>query len=144
MQRDFILRLIEQAATALKQILGRLSEGDVRPADIAPDLQRAAALGGLDLDLLRICDGDGLLQLIAPTGEAEPARMWLAAETLMLDARSHANDGNESLAHESFQKAAKLFRLLEPTWILPTGFPEASDRIEEIESHLANLPPQAS
>ncbi len=143
MQRDFILRLIEQAGTALKMVLARLREGGVRHSDIAPDLQRAAQLGGLDLDLLRVCEGDGLLQLIAPTGEAEPARTWLAAETLFLDALGQEADGNVSFAHESFHKAASLFRILEPTWVLPTGFPEASDRIEEIESRLAHLPPLA-
>jgi hypothetical protein len=84
------------------------------------------------------------LQLIAPTGDAEPAHTWLAAEVLFLDALAQDADGNVSFAHESFQKAASLYRMLEPTWALPTGFPEASDRIEEIESHLADLPPQAS
>ena len=144
MQRDFILRLIEQAGTALKLVLARLREGNVRYSDIAPDLQRAAHLGGLDLDLLRVCDRDGLLQLIAPTGEAEPARTWLAAETLYLDALAQDQENGGSLAHESFQKAAALFRLLEPTWVLPTGFPEASDRIAEIELHLADLPPHTA
>jgi hypothetical protein len=144
MQRDFILRLIEQAGTALKLVLGRLREGGVQHSDIAPDLQRAALLGGLDLDLLRVCEGDGLLQLIAPTGDAEPAHMWLAAEVLFLDALAQEADGNAPLAHESFYKAASLYRMLEPTWALPTGFPEATDRIAEIESHLANIPPQAS
>jgi hypothetical protein len=144
MQRDFILRLIEQAGTALKLVLGRLREGGVQHSDIAPDLQRAALLGGLDLDLLRVFEGDGLLQLIAPTGDAEPAHMWLAAEVLFLDALAQEADGNAPLAHESFYKAASLYRMLEPTWALPTGFPEATDRIAEIESHLANIPPQAS
>ena len=86
MQRDYILRLIEQAGTALKRLFARL-EGGARHAELMADLQRTAQLGGLDIDLLRMCDAQGLLHVVAPTGEPDPSRTWLAAETLLVDAR---------------------------------------------------------
>ena len=86
MQRDYILRMIEQAGTVLKGVIARLRGGGIGRSELTPDLARAAQLGGLDLELLRVCDSSGLLQLISPTGEADPSRTWLAAETLFLDA----------------------------------------------------------
>lgn len=142
MQRDYILRLIEQAGTILKQLLRRLSGGQVRRAELTPDLARAAQLGGLDLDLLRVCDGEGLIQLVAPTGEADPARTWLAAETLYLDGLAAEIEGDAAAAQASLGKAAALFRIVAPTWILPTGFPEAGERIVDIEGRLERLAAQ--
>ena len=138
MQRDYILRLIEQAGTALRRLIARL-EGGARHAELMADLQRTAQLGGLDIDLLRMCDAQGLLHVVAPTGEPDPSRTWLAAETLLVDARAARAEGNLDHAREGFAKAASLFRLLEPTWVLPSGFPEATDRVAEIETHLAEI-----
>ena len=61
------------------------------------------------------------------------------AETLYADALATEIDGNKDLAVETYLKAASLFRLMEPTWVLPTGFPEATLRIEEIEEKLESL-----
>jgi len=139
MERDYILRLIEQAGTVLKHVLGRILAGSADRAALDRDLQRAAQLGGLDLDLLRICDAEGLLQMVAFTGAPDPSRTWLAAETLYLDAIAAADDGDAQAARRGHEKAAFLFRLMEPTWVLPTGFPEASIRLAEIDQRLAAL-----
>ena len=139
MERDYILRLIEQAGVILKQVLGRILARSADRAELDRDLQRAAQLGGLDLDLLRICDAEGLLQMVAFTGAPDPSRTWLAAETLYLDAAAAADAGDVEAARQGYGKAAFLFRLMEPTWVLPTGFPEASARLAEIDEHLARL-----
>ncbi len=139
MERDYILRLIEQAGVILKQVLGRILARSADRAELDRDLQRAAQLGGLDLDLLRICDAEGLLQMVAFTGAPDPSRTWLAAETLYLDAAAAADTGDAEAARQGFEKAAFLFRLMEPTWVLPTGFPEATARLTEIDEHLAGL-----
>jgi hypothetical protein len=137
MQRDYILRLIEQAAAILKHLLLRLRERGVDAAGMRQDLQRAAHLGSLDLDLLRICDENGLLQLVAPAGEIDPSRTWLAAEILYLDALAEDAEGAPAVARERYGKAAALYHLVQPGWVLPTGFPEAVTRLREIESRLA-------
>lgn len=139
MQRDYILRLIEQAGLVLRQLLQRIQAEPVTLDERTYELQRAALLGGLDLDMLRLSDIEGLWHQVALTGEADPARTWLAAETLYADALATEIDGNKDLAVKTYLKAASLFRLMEPTWVLPTGFPEATLRIEEIEEKLESL-----
>jgi len=137
MQRDYILRLIEQAAAILKALLRRLRERSADAAGARQDLQRAAHLGSLDLDLLRICDEHGLLQLVAPAGEIDPSRTWLAAEILYLDALTADAEGAADVARERYGKAAALYHLVQPGWVLPTGFPEAATRLRDIETRLA-------
>jgi hypothetical protein len=89
--------------------------------------------------MLRLSDLEGLWHQVALTGEADPARTRLAAETLYADALAIEIEGNKGIAVETYVKAASLFRLMEPTWVLPTGFPEATERIEEIEERLEGL-----
>ena len=136
MQKDYILRLIEQAGFVLRQLLQRIQAEPVTLEERTHELQRAAQLGGLDLDMLRLSDLEGLWHQVALTGEADPARTWLAAETLYADALAIEIEGNEEAALETYLKAASLFRLMEPTWVLPTGFPEATERVEEVEKEL--------
>ena len=139
MQRDYILRLIEQSGFVLRQLLQRIKSGPVAFEDRTRELRRAAELGGLDLDMLRVSDVEGLWHQVALTGEADPARTWLAAETLFADAFASEIEGDMEAALEAYVKAASLFRLMEPTWVLPTGFPEATERVEEIEGKLVTL-----
>jgi len=49
-------------------------------------------------------------------------------------------DGRSTDATAVFSKALALFRLLEPGAVLPSGFPEAKERIAEIEGRLRTLP----
>lgn len=138
-QRDYILRLIEQAGTILKSLLRRvLAQGATRN-EMTSDLRRAAQLGGLDLDLLRVSDVPSLRYVVALTGEPDPGRTWLAAEMLYVDGLSADREGDVGAAVMSYAKARSLFGMIEPTWVLPTGFPEASLRIEEIDARLAAL-----
>lgn len=139
MQRDYILRMIEQAGAVLKELLSRIRTAGASRADLTTELRRAAQLGGLDLELLRIADAAGLLHFVSVAGEPEPARTWLAAETLHVDAMAAEAEGDVEAALESYAKAASLFRLLEPGWVLPTGFPEATERIDDISRRLNDL-----
>ena len=138
MERDYILRMIEQAAAVLRGVLARLT-GAGGSADVAQDLQRAAQLGGFDLDLVRVCDLPSVLPMLTPGGEPEPGRTWLAAEVLFLDGVVGHRQGDAAMAVASFAKARLLFGLLEPSAVLPTGFPEATERIREIDMYLHEL-----
>lgn len=139
MQRDYILRMIEQAGTILKVLLQRVLARSTSRADLTGDLQRAAHLGGLDLELLRLCDADGLLHLVAPGGEGDPSRIWLGAETLYLDGIAAQLDGQAAEAAAVLARARALFGMVEPTWVLPTGFPEAVERIRDIDVRLREV-----
>ena len=139
MQRDYILRLIEQSGFILRQLLQRIQAGPVALEERTRELRRAAEIGGLDLDMLRVSDVEGLWHQVALTGEADPARTWLAAETLYADALASEMEGNVAAAVQAYVKAASLFRLMLPTWVLPTGFPEATERVKEVEAKLEAL-----
>ena len=135
-QRDYILRLIEQAAAALRRALDLILGRKGSPDEVAEQLRAALGVTGLDLDIVRVLDGEALLLLIAPTGEAEPGRCWLVAEALYLDGLEADLDDRAREARASFAKALMLFRLLEPDAVLPRGFPEATARVREIEERL--------
>ena len=132
--------MIEQAGMILRHLLARVLGRAADREAIARDLRQAAQLGGLDLDILRMCDWPTLAQVVAPGGDTDPSRAWLAAETLYVDGRGAQIDDRPDDAVASFSKALALYRLLEPSWVLPTGFPEAAERIREIEDLLRNLP----
>jgi hypothetical protein len=136
MQRDYILRMIEQAGTALRALLNRVLRRDVEPAEVTKALRHAAALGSLDIDLLRLGDTNTVLMMVAPGGEPEPGRTWLAAEMLYLDGLAARLDERADDAATSFAKARLLFGLVGATGVLPAGFPEAAERIREIDGYL--------
>lgn len=145
-QRDYILRLIEQMGAMLAElrraILGRMG-GDAgserAAADHAEDvLRRAAGEAGMDLALARAASADALPAMLSPGGEVDPMRCWLLAEVLMTDGVQRWHEGNPESARSSLAKAAVLFKLTGPGFHL-AGFPEAQDRLEEIESLLARL-----
>lgn len=138
-QRDYILRLIEQVGLMLKAlraaILGRTAE----LAEVRRQLRTVLQQVGFDLDVALIADTDTLVRMIAPTGELEPGRGWLVAETMYLDGLEAALDGRKDDAHLSLGKALRLFRMFDASTPIPGGFPAAPDRIAEIEQRLATL-----
>ena len=138
MQRDFILRMIEQMGAALialrKLILGG---GDVET--IRASLTSASQQLGLDITLLRGLDLDSLGLFISPGGELEPTRAWLTAEVMYLDGLHAARDGRPDDALESFRKARALYDMVRPMGGMIIGFPEATERIAEIDGEVAAL-----
>lgn len=146
-QRDYILRLIEQMGAVLAElrraILGRM-RGDAGSEGAAASqtedvLRRAAGEAGMDLALARAASADALPAMLSPGGEVDPMRCWLLAEVLMTDGVQRWHEGSTEAARSSLAKAAVLFKLTGPGFHL-AGFPEARDRLEEIESLLARLP----
>jgi len=77
--------------------------------------------------------------MVSPGGEPEPGRAWVAAESLYLDAIAARLDDRPDDAIASFSKARLLFGLVGAAAVLPAGFPEAGERIREIDTHLAEL-----
>jgi hypothetical protein len=136
-QRDYILRLIEQAAVVLKELVDRLRGRAASREEVLRTLKQAAFLGNLDLDLLRVLDANAVRMIATQVGQGDPARIWLAAETLYLDGISARLEGNGSRGTASLAKALMLFRMVEPSVTLPVGFSEAAERIQEIEALLS-------
>jgi len=138
-QRDFLLRQIEMLGELLvavrNLILGRATPSSV----IHARLQQVSRQGGMDLELAQAATPDTLRMLIAPTGEIEPGRCWLLAETLYLDGLEAELTGDADRALDSFAKARMLFSLLQPMGAFLVGFPEAGERVAEIDERLGGL-----
>lgn len=138
-QRDYILRLIEQLGQALirirKMILG---EADGR-TPVEDELRLVGRRAGVDLDVARAATPETLLLLVAPFGDPDPGRCWVLAEMLYLDAMQAEAEGRVPAALASYDKAARLFRVIEPGGAFLTGWPEAAERLREIEQRAAAL-----
>ena len=138
-QRDYILRMIEELGAALIALRKAILGGGARGAEVEDTLRRAASGAGMDIELARAVSVDALRDMVAPTGEVEPARCWVLAEALMTDGVHKLEGGEREAARSSLAKAAALFDLIGPGGAFLTGFPEARVRIAEIEGLLGEL-----
>ncbi len=116
-------------------ILGRAGSRQ----QVEGEVQKVLRGIGFDFDVARLADADTLERMVAPTGEVEPARAWLIAEGFYLEGLEAQLDERADDARACFGKAARLYRLVAPDALLPTGFTEAVERIAEIEQRLHEL-----
>ncbi len=135
-QKDYILRQIEILGAALIALRKKITAGAADREEVERRLQEVSGKGGMALDLAKAAAPDTLRMLIAPTGEVEPGRCWLLAETLYLDGLYRFEAGEADQALDSLAKAKMLFSLLEPMGAFLVGFPEARERILEIDGLL--------
>lgn len=138
MQRDYILRMIEQMAAMIARLRQLIAGGDVAQADA--ELRQAAGIYGVDLDAARAVDSQTLLLLISPGGQPEVSRTWITAELLYLDGLRLEAQGDVREAHHVLAKALLLYNSLDPASI--GGLPEAGDRIGELRARLAAAAPE--
>ena len=133
-QRDYILRHIEMLGAALIALRKKILGGEVTAGEAAAQLQAVSEKGGMALDLARASSPETLHMLVAPTGEIEPGKCWLLAETLYLDGLAAREAGEHERGMDSLGKARMLFSLLKPMGAFLVGFPEASQRLGEIDA----------
>lgn len=138
-RRDYILRVIERIGQFLIALRRAIAGGDAGSAAVERQLRDVAREAGLDLDIARVATPESIRLLIAPSGELEPARCWLCAEALYLDALNAELSGRPDDAWSSYGKARSLFSLVGPRGAFLVGFPEAADRIREIDDRMAGL-----
>lgn len=125
---DYIIRMIEQLGAALvglrKRILGQ--EADRETVD--QELRNVAGMAGFDLDIVRAATPEMLVMMASTAGQLDPGKCWIMAEALFVDGLDCKTRGEPY--RELFDKARRLYSL--------TDWPEASDRLAEIDSFLAN------
>lgn len=138
-QRDYVLRLIEQLGAALAALRRRILSREQDSLALRDELARISGQAGFDMALLRALSADTLRMLVSPTGEVEPARCWLMAELLYLDGLQAWAEERRDDASESLAKARLLFGLVEPGGGMLVGFPEAAERVHEIEDLLRGV-----
>ena len=138
-QRDYLLRLIEQIGGVLAELRRRILGRRTSPSQVNQELAAVAGQTGLDIELLRGFSAETLHMFVSPSGEVEPARCWLMAEVLYLDAlQAHLEDRKEE-AKDGFAKARMLFTLIEPGGGMLVGLAEAADRVREIDDLIAEV-----
>ena len=138
-QRDFLLRQIEMLGQLLIALRKKLLGQKIGGTEARDELQGVARKAGLDMEILRSATPDTLAMLVAPTGEVEPGRCWLMAESLYLDGLTCELEERWQDALNSLDKAERLFGLLEPGGVYLVGFPEAAERVEEIRERMHSL-----
>jgi hypothetical protein len=132
-EKDYILRQIEILGAALVALRKMILGGSADASEVEDKLQKVSEQGGMALDLARAASPETLHLLIAPTGEIEPGSCWLLAESLYLDGLHARTIPDAERTVDSLAKAKMLFSLLKPMGAFLVGFPEASQRIEEID-----------
>jgi hypothetical protein len=137
-QRDYLLRLIEQLARVLAQLLDRvLNHPPEELAATEAELNEIAQRVGLDLELARRLDADSLAIMIAPAGSVDPARCWLLAELLYLHGLQAERRGMSEVAMQSFARSLHLYAQVQPSWRASVPLPEATARRAELEERIA-------
>jgi hypothetical protein len=141
-QRDYILRMIEQLGAALVR-LRQMITGQASSAEVHAEMQKTAMSAGVNLEMARLMSTEMLVSLISAGRELNPSRCWMTAELLLLDAMAAETRGDAGNAEISFTKALGLYELLEPAGAFLVGWPEARERVEEINAALVRLRPSA-
>jgi hypothetical protein len=136
-QRDYILRMIEQIGRILLALRKRIQGQASDVADVEDAFRTLAGHAGIDLDVARRTTPETLILLTSP--QLEPTRCWTLAELLYLDGLNAQTDGRNEDARNSYEKALRLFAFVEPGGGMLLGWPEAADRIAEIEERLRSL-----
>jgi hypothetical protein len=138
-KQDYILRQIEMLGQILIELRNRILGRKIDGPEATQELQDVVRKVGIDVEMLRLASPDTLAMLAAPTGDVEPGRCWLMAEALYLDGLTCELDERREDALNSLDKAGRLFSLLEPGGVYLVGFPEASERINEIRDRIRIL-----
>jgi len=141
-KQDYILRQIEMLGQVLIALRNRILGRKIDGPKATQELQDVVRKVGLDMEMLRLATPDTLAMLAAPTGDVEPGRCWLMAEAMYLDGLTCELEERREDALNSLDKAARLFSLLEPGGVYLVGFPEASERLDEIRDKVKALEAQ--
>ena len=109
-QRDYILRLLEQAAAVVRRLREMLTGGAAAPSEIAEQARAAQAeLFGETWALLQRVDVATAIGLIR---DARQLALW--AELLRVEAEANRQLGDEQRAEDLEARAAKIAGALPP------------------------------
>ncbi len=130
---DKFQRLAELEARVQKAI----EEAGAGGLDWAEDeLARVAGTAGFDLAAARLLDADSLEAVLGAGEEADPGRLWLAAEALRVDGVVAAAEGRDDDARDRLEKALRLYRRVPEGVRLPDAAATREDRLREVGERL--------
>lgn len=135
-RHDYILKLIERVGAALLALRNRILHRAPDDAAIRAEIVEIAQQAGLDIAVARRLDPSLLLTWLAPTGEPDPARLWLMSELLYLEGL-RAMESGEPEWRGDLRRAAVLLVSLPSDWRPGDPFATAGERANEIRELLA-------
>lgn len=135
-QRDYILRVIEQAARIVAELRRRILGGEV--VDMEKEVRSVIAHAGLDFSMIRALDPTSILSMLSPAGDPDPTQVWLIAELLYLDGLAARQSDSVEEARMHFAKARVLYGALDHG-VLASTVPEAAARMAELDELLQDI-----
>ena len=126
-RKDYLLRMIEQAARMLARVRELLVAG--KTAEARAELERAARGAGLDLGIVLSLTPESLLPLLTNAGETDRPKCALFAELLYLERQRAIADGDTARAQRCAERAHFLFTL---AYEGTTVDEETQDKISEL------------
>ena len=134
-RHDYLLRLIERLGAALIALRNRILNRASEDTTIGAEIGEIARQAGLDIDVARKLDPELLLTWLAPTGEPDPAKLWLMAELLYLEGL-HAHSAGHQHWRADLERALALLVLLPLDWRPGDAFATVGERAGEIRQIL--------
>jgi hypothetical protein len=139
-RHDYIIRLIERFGAVLRTLRDRILRREREDLSARAEIAGIAQHAGLDLGVARTLTPDLLMMWLAPTGQADPAKLWLMAELLYLEGLEARTSGGEGWRAD-LERASSLLVHLEPSWRPGDDFASAGERAAEIHAMLAEPSP---
>jgi hypothetical protein len=130
---DYVMRLIEAFGKSLIAIRDRILKREADSQAVVAELGEMSRKAGVDLDIARRLDPASLLMWLSPTGEYDPARMWLLAELLYL-AGLRADTDRPGAGRPDFTRALALLKHVPADFTAPAGLGTALTLSDELQA----------
>lgn len=134
-RHDYILKLIERFGAALVSLRNKILRRAHDERAVSVEIHEIAQQAGLDIDVARSLAPELLLMWLAPTGQVDPAKLWLLAELLYLEGLQ-AKASGEAEWRGDLERAVSLLDTIPVDWRPGDTFTAAGERAEEIRSLL--------
>jgi hypothetical protein len=134
-RHDYILKLIERFGAALISLRDKILRRSRDEVGIRAEIHEIAQHAGLDIAVARSLEPASLLMWLAPTGQPDPAKLWLMAELLYLEGLDGKGSGSSQWRGD-LERALAILATLPFGWQPADAFTPAGDRAEEIRGLL--------
>ena len=137
-RHDYILKLIERFGAALVSLRDRILRRARDEISVRAEIHEIAREAGLDLAVARSLEPDSLLMWLAPTGQPDPAKLWLMAELLYLEGLDAKSSGGREWQGD-LKRAHAILVTLADDWRPGEAFTTAGERAREISALLQRI-----
>ena len=132
---DYVLRLIERLGATLIALRNRILRRARDEVSVRAEIHEIAREASLDVAVARSLEPESLLMWLAPTGQPDPAKLWLMAELLYLEGLDAKSSGGR-VWQGDLTRALAILVTLPAEWRPGDAFTAAGERAEEIRELL--------